>query len=172
MTDAALAIAVPLIARFEGFRSDPYQDSAGVWTYGFGFTVEPSGHHVTATTAPVTQTEAYARLSDMVARVLVLVRGMVHVPISDHQAAALTSLSYNVGTNALRNSTLLKHLNAREFAEAADAFMAWVYAGGAPSDGLRTRRASERAVFLTADDEPVPAPEEITENQGLRPRSA
>ncbi len=151
MTDPALSLAVPLIAEFEGFRSEPYRDQAGNWTIGFGFTVNSDGTHVSAATPPITREAAEARLSGMVARVLGLVRGMVHVPITNNQAAALTSFAYNEGTNALRNSTLLERLNAGDTAGAAEQFGGWVYADGRPDAGLRNRRARERVVFLAAD---------------------
>lgn len=148
--DPALATAVALIAGFEGFRAAPYQDSGGVWTIGYGFTYLTDGSRVTHATPEMTRDAADERLSGLVARTLGMVRAMVHVSITDSQAAALCSFAYNEGTGALRSSTLLRMLNQGEVANAADCFMSWVYAGGNYVQGLHDRRVKERALFLTA----------------------
>lgn len=157
MTDTALAIAVPLIAEFEGFSAVPYQDIGGVWTQGFGQTYDLSGKPITADSPTMTEAEAQTHLAVLVSTYLEKVRGMVHVPITDNQAAALTSFSYNEGTGALRSSTsIMLPLNRGRIKEAADGFLGWVYAGGKPSSGLRNRRAKERALFLSdAPTEPT-----------------
>lgn len=151
MSDPALTTATAFVAEREGFRANPYRDGGGVWTIGYGFTVTADGQHVRADTPPITQVDAYARLTGMVGRVLALVRGSVHVPITDNQAAALTSLAYNIGTVALRNSTLLRLLNDGDVQGAADQFGAWIYCDSRPNKGLANRRAMERALFLTPD---------------------
>ena len=160
MTDSALAIAVPLIARFEGFRATPYQDVAGVYTIGYGFTYTPDFKRVTATTPDMTQTAAQAWLEAFVSKTLAAVRQMVCVPITDNQAAALTSICYNEGTQAIRSSRLMLALNQGLTQEAADGFLSWVYAGGRPNAGLQARRRAERALFLTAVHAPAPAEDE------------
>lgn len=149
MTDSILAIAGPLIAQFEGFRATPYRDSGGVYTIGYGSTVTPAGEQVTATTPDITQATATVWLESYVKKYLAAVIEMVQVPITDNQAAALTSLSYNIGTGALRGSSLMMALNQGRTQQAADGFRAWIYAGGYPLNGLRARREKERALFLT-----------------------
>lgn len=154
MTDPALPIATTFIAAREAFVSAPYQDIGGVWTCGYGFTTQPDGKPVTAGTPPVTQEDAYVRLETMAAAVLTKVRQMVYVPLSDNAAASLCSFAWNEGTGALRTSTLMDRLNAREpMAEVAACFASWVYAGGRYSQGLANRRAMEAALFLRADSE-------------------
>lgn len=160
MTDPTLPIAVEFIAAREGFRSHPYRDQGGVWTIGYGDTVTPDGVRVTATTAPITQAAADARLSEMVGLVLASVRGMVYVPVSNNQVAALTSLAYNAGTNAVRTSTLLRELNQGNYGLAAQYFMSWVYAAGKVDPGLQKRREMEKALFLKPDDTAPVAPVE------------
>jgi len=51
---------------------------------------------------------------------------------------------------ALQKSTLLKKLNAGDYAGAADQFKRWIYADGVPLHGLEIRRDKERALFLKA----------------------
>lgn len=150
--DPALAIAVPLIARFEGFSAAPYQDVGGTYTIGYGFTYTPDGARVTAMTPHLTQTTAQAWLATFAGKTLSVVRQMVHVTITDNQAAALCSFAFNEGTGALRTSALMDRLNAREpMTEVAACFASWVYAGGRYSQGLANRRAMEAALFLKAD---------------------
>lgn len=158
MSDPALPIATTFIAQREAFVGPPYQDDGrGVWTYGYGFITQPDSHPVTEHTPPVTQDAAYARLQGLVGATLVKVRDMVHVPITDNQAAALVSLGYNIGTGALRTSTLMDRLNARApMVDVAACFASWVYAGGRFNQGLANRRAMEAALFLRADGVSIP----------------
>ncbi len=150
MTDTAIAIAVPIIAQFEGFSAKPYQDQVGVWTQGYGQTYDLSGKPITARSAPMTEADAKKYLTVLVGTYMEKVRGMVHVPVTDNQAAALCSLAYNIGTAALRSSSLMAALNQGRTQEAADAFRSWIYAGGKPNTGLRNRREKERTLFLSA----------------------
>jgi lysozyme len=159
MTDPALTLSVKTIAEFEGFSGTPYQDVGGVWTQGYGQTYDLSGRPITAHAPTMTEADARTHLAVLVASYLEKVRGMVHATITDSQAAALCSLSYNIGTSALRSSSLLIALNQGRTQEAADGFRAWIYAGGHTSAGLRNRREKERALFLT------PVPHEMTATQ-------
>lgn len=159
--DPALPAAVACIAAHEGFRAQPYLDGRGSWTYGFGFTVTPTGQHVNAATPAVTREAAYERLTSMAARVLAAVRTVAERPLTTHQAAALTSFAYNTGTNALKNSTLLRLLNEGKTEEAAQQFAAWVYAGGHIEPGLVRRREDEAALFLTPDAAEHPCADDL-----------
>lgn len=154
MSDAALSIAVPFIAQCEGFSSKPYRDSGGRWTIGYGFTTLDNRHEVTENTPPITQEAAYVRLTHWVESVITVVRGMIHVPVTDHAVAALASFSFNEGTSALRNSTLMKLLNqGRKLDEVAVQFAAWIYADNHRSQGLVNRRNKEKELFLTPDED-------------------
>ena len=154
MTDPALAIAIPFVARFERFVPTPYHGAAdrlGVWSIGYGFTFLSDGSAVTADTPPMTRAEADERLGELLAAQLASIRCSVIVPISDHMAAALASFAYNVGFPALEHSTLLTCLNAGDPARAAACFESWVHADGVVVAGLVRRRAAEKTLALTAD---------------------
>lgn len=112
----------------------------------------------------MTEAEARTHLAVLVASYLEKVRGMVHVPITDNQAAALCSFAYNEGTAALRGSHLMIALNQGRTQEAADAFRSWIYAGGRANNGLRNRREKERTLFLTSAELP-PVPTEMTADE-------
>lgn len=154
MTDRALEIAVDLIAREEGFRSEPYLDVADppVATIGYGFTYHEDGTKVTMQDPPMDEEAARMRLQALVAKVLHNVRGMAPAGLTANQEAALTSFAYNLGTGALRSSTLMKLLNEGDVTGAADQFGRWVYAGGKVWPGLVSRRARERELFLAPDE--------------------
>jgi hypothetical protein len=74
----------------------------------------------------------------------------VKVGLTQNQFDALVSLIYNIGTGGFSSSTLLQMINASNFAGAADQFSRFVYSGGVVLQGLVTRRAAERALFMTS----------------------
>jgi lysozyme len=75
---------------------------------------------------------------------------MVKVPINDNQLVALSSFAYNLGNDALQNSTLLKLLNSgNNKSIVASEFDKWVYAGGIINKGLKNRRQAEKTLFLS-----------------------
>lgn len=135
--------AVELVKGFEGFSSKAYLCPAGVPTIGYGHTgnVRPDD--------TITQEAAEALLAKDLAKFEDGVKKLVKVPLNDNQLAALTSFAYNVGLGNFKTSTLLKQLNDGEYELAADQLLRWTKAAGKELKGLVTRRAAERAVFLT-----------------------
>jgi lysozyme len=137
------AAGMALIKASEGFRADPYQDSTGKWTIGYGHTL-----NVSQATSPINKMQAEAFLSQDLAGAQVSVERLVQVSLTDNQYAALVSLVFNVGTAPLRK-TLGEKLNAGDYAGAADEFNKWIYAGGMSSAGLVARRAAEKSLFIS-----------------------
>ena len=78
------------------------------------------------------------------------VNGAVTMLINQNQFDALVSLAYNIGTNAFKNSTLVKKLNAGDIRGAAAQFGVWIRAGGKVMQGLVNRRAVEHKLFEKA----------------------
>jgi lysozyme len=161
---AVVALAKPLIEKFEGFAPRPYLCPAGHWTIGWGATAYPNGKPVMRDDYPGGIPEDFAALC--------LVAAMLHVGESLafcitrrptlHQAAALISLGFNVGVGAhdgikgdLADSALLSKFNAGDSAGAADQFPIWnkAHVGGVLRvlPGLTRRREAERNMFLTPD---------------------
>jgi lysozyme len=64
------------------------------------------------------------------------------------QYDALVSFTYNEGAGRLQSSTLLKVLNAGDYAGAAGQFGVWVCGGGVKLPGLVARREAEAALFV------------------------
>jgi lysozyme len=131
-----------LIKKFEGLRLRAYQDSVGVWTIGYGHTDGVwDGQRIT-------EDEAEALLKSDLKLAEQGVTDMVTAPINENQFAALVSFAFNLGTNALRGSTLLRQLNMGFPKAAAEQFLRWDHAGGKLLLGLQLRRQAERALFL------------------------
>jgi len=114
------------------------------WTCGWGAT----GDGVTKGTV-WTQSRADARLTADLMRFAAAVDSLVKVPLAPHEKAALVDFTFNVGSKNLQTSTLLKLLNAGDYAGAANEFPKWNLAAGKVMPGLVTRRARERRLFLT-----------------------
>ncbi|WP_395225489.1 lysozyme [Salmonella sp. SKLX100676] len=74
---------------------------------------------------------------------------LVKVKLTQGQFDALVSFAYNLGARTLSSSTLLRKLNAGDYAGAADEFLRWNKAGGKVLNGLTRRREAERALFLS-----------------------
>jgi lysozyme len=150
------AAGLSLIRQAEGLRLRAYPDpgtGGKPWTIGIGTTVYPSGRPVQrGDTCTAQQADAYLAHDLQVFERAVA--EMVRVPLTGNQFAALVSLAYNIGAQALRGSTLLRLLNAGDYAGAANQFPRWNRAAGRVLAGLTRRRAAERDLFLSADSAP------------------
>lgn len=139
---------INLIKSFEGLRLKPYLCAAGVPTIGYGTTVYPDGKKVSLQDSEISEAEAEALLEHDLITFCQAVEDMVTVPLTDNQFGALVSFSYNVGSSALKNSTLLRKLNSGDYVSAAENFLKWVNAGGRRLSGLVKRREAEQSLFL------------------------
>ncbi|MDB5415307.1 MAG: lysozyme [Rubritepida sp.] len=139
--------AIALVKKWEGFCAAPYLCPAGIPTIGYGATFYLDGRKVTLADKPISEADAAALLRKMASKFAADVLGMVKVPLSANELGALTSFAYNLGADALRDSTLLEKLNASDRTGAAAEFGKWVKAGGRTLPGLVSRRADEAAMF-------------------------
>lgn len=130
-----------LIKSHEGLRTTAYKDPVGVWTIGYGHT---------ATAKPgqkITEAQAEQLLRQDVGWAEAAVRKNVKVPLTQGQFDALVSFTFNLGAGALGRSTLLKKLNAGDYAGAQAEFGRFVHAGGRVLPGLVRRRGEEAQMF-------------------------
>lgn len=104
----------------------------------------------------VTEDEGKAMFRREIAKHESAVRRLVTVDLSQDQFDSLVSFSYNCGIAALTKSTLLKHLNAGDYARAASHFSDWKRAGGKVLAGLVRRRAAEAEMFMRGMAEDMP----------------
>ena len=114
------------LAVHEGYTDraipDPVKGTA-VPTIGFGST---QGVKMGDTTTPVAALQR--KLSDVQAFEGALKR-CVNVPLHQYEYDAYINLSYNIGSAAFCSSTIVKRLNASDYAGACNAILDWKYVG-------------------------------------------
>lgn len=126
------------IAGLEGFSPIAYIPIAGdVPTIGFGST---EGVQMGDT---ISVPQALERLMRDVDRHESAIHRCVHVPLTQGEYDAYTSLAYNIGSGAFCSSTLVKKLNEEDYEGACLEIKRWVYSGGRKVQGLVNRRESE-----------------------------
>jgi lysozyme len=131
-----------LTKKFEGLKLNSYQDQVGVWTIGYGHT-GPTVHGGLT----ITQDQADQLLQSDVAASVACVNRAVTAAISQNQFDALVDFVFNLGCAALLSSTLLRDVNASNFAAAAQQFLLWDHAKGVVIAGLLQRRQAESDLF-------------------------
>jgi lysozyme len=140
--------AYRLIRKWEGFRTAPYQCSAGVWTIGIGTTRYPDGSPVTERSPDVTEAQALLLLKDYVHKQIEpKLSDLVGDLVNRNQYDALVSFIYNVGMGAFERSTMLRCIQAHMLVEASNEFLRWNKAGGKVLAGLIARRKDEKTLF-------------------------
>jgi lysozyme len=138
-----------LIKDFEGLELKAYKDAVGVWTIGYGHTAA-AGNPKPVSGMVITAKQAEDLLLKDMVKYENAVKKYVKVPLNDNQYGALVSFTYNLGEGNFSKSTLLKKVNAKDFAGAANEFAKWNKAGGKVLNGLTRRRAAEAALFKKA----------------------
>lgn len=139
---------IALIKQFEGCKLTAYQDSVGVWTIGYGWTQPVDGKPIRSGMV-IKQETAERLLKTGLVSYESDVSRLVKVGLTQGQFDALVSFTYNLGARSLSTSTLLRKLNAGDYAGAADEYLRWNKAGGKVLNGLTRRREAERALFLS-----------------------
>jgi lysozyme len=131
------AAALVGIATHEGFVGRAYQDVVGVWTIGFGTTegVKPGDR--------IEPVQALQRKMADVQKFEGALKQCVKVPLHQHEYDAFLSLAYNIGPGAFCGSTLVRKLNAEDYAGACAEILRWDKAGGKTVAGLTKRRQAE-----------------------------
>lgn len=146
-----------MIKNFEGFRANKYNDPAGHCTIGYGTLLHQGNcnndaseqayasgiNEIQATQLLVTKANEFQRT----------INDNVQVELNQNQYDALVSFVYNIGSSAFRDSTLLRVLNSREYANVPTEIRKWTKGrvNGQLVDlpGLVTRRNREANLFTT-----------------------
>jgi GH24 family phage-related lysozyme (muramidase) len=148
------AVAVPLIAKWEGLRTEAYLDtiaSPPVWTVCYG---ETKGVKEGDTYTP-------EQCKEMLAREVREYREALHAyftpatqarRLTPERDAAYTDLAYNAGIRAAGRSTATRRLNAGDIAGGCKALGWWNKAGGRVVRGLVNRRANGVRLCLSGLD--------------------
>lgn len=142
---------IKLITEFEGEILKVYLDPVGLPTFGVGHLVKPDERAEFPVGKKITRATSREYLKADLARFETCVNSQVNVPITQNQFDALVSFAFNVGEKNFKRSSVLRNLNNRQFAKAADSLLAWNRSKGRVLPGLVRRRKAERALFLTPD---------------------
>lgn len=140
-----------LIRKWEEIRLEAYLDVAGVPTIGYGHT---EGVKMGDTCTPEQAEEWLSEEAEWFEKGVL---GSCKVPPNSNQLTALVSFTYNLGLGNLRQSTLLRKHNARNFIGAANEFLKWDKARHPQTKQLRSvpgllaRRKAERQIYLTPE---------------------
>ena len=141
---------IDLITSFEGLKLKPYLCSAKVPTIGYGTTRYYGGNKVTLKDPAITKAEAIKLFQSDVSVFERAVDAVAIDTITQNQFNALVSFAYNLGSNALKGSTLLKRVNLDPNDPLImDEFLKWIYAGGVKLTGLVRRRKAEGDLYFS-----------------------
>ena len=142
---ALSASALVGIAVHEGYSPVAYRPVPGdVPTVGFGTT---EGVKMGDRIEPV---QALTRKLADVQRFEGALKQCVRVPLHQHEYDAFLSLAYNIGPGAFCGSTLVRKLNAGDYAGACAEILRWDRFQGQPLRGLTLRRQAEHRQCLGA----------------------
>lgn len=135
---ALSAAALVGIVVHEGYSDRAYIPVPGdVPTIGFGTT---GGVKMGDRTTP---TRALQRALTDINKFEGALKRCVTVPLFQHEYDAYLSLSYNIGSHAFCNSTLVRKLNAQDYAGACTEILRWDKFKGTSLTGLTKRRQDE-----------------------------
>ena len=141
---------IDLIKKYEGFRSKPYKCPAGIPTIGYGSTYYEDGTKIKLTDPPITEDRATKLLVALLVSFEKAVDSYMRDDINQNQFDALCVFAYNVGTNALKNSTLCKKVNRNpNDPTIKDEFLKWDKANGQKMIGLTKRRNEEATLYFS-----------------------
>ena len=140
-------LGLELIKEFEGFSANAYLCPAKIPTIGYGNTFYEDGRKVKLG-EQISKTDALELLEKVVNKDFAdKMFPAIKVPVTQNQFDAMVSLAYNIGTGAFLKSTLLKKVNAGDFAGAGEEFLKWNKSGGKELLGLTRRRKKEFDLF-------------------------
>lgn len=138
----------------EGLKLIAYQDSAGIWTIGYGTILYEDNTPVKKGDV-ITQQRADQLIEREISAKSAKVNAAIGTgAINQNQFDALVSFAYNVGTGALLSSTLLKRVRTNPADPTIrDAFMLWnkAHVNGklVAVQGLTNRRKSEADLYFS-----------------------
>lgn len=132
------------IRRDEGFSQDPYQDTVGVWTIGYGTTLL-NGKAVTADTPRITQREGLDALQAGVFRAMKHMQDIFRADrMNEVRQEVLVNMAYNLGKAGLFGFFKLRMaISARDWHQASLEIEDSKYFEQVGNRGIRLRDAFE-----------------------------
>lgn len=114
-----------MIRQAEGCVLHIYKDQAGLDTIGVGHLLTMADKSSGRFNDGITEEQAMDLLREDVASTEKHVSDLVSVPLTQNQFDALVDFTFNVGRTALATSTLLKRLNAGDYAAVPSEMAKW-----------------------------------------------
>lgn len=139
---------IDFIKLAEGCKLTAYQDSAGIFTIGYGHAGVHSG-------MVISNDQALQLLQNDLYKVQLAVNDLLEVDVTQGQFNALCDFAFNCGSGNLQKSTLLEDINSGNLADVDVQFPRWDRSGGVVIDGLLKRRLAEDAMFNGRDWESI-----------------
>jgi len=137
-----------IIKSFEGVRNDSYLDSINIPTIGIGFT--QVNEKKVALGMHMSNDQIETEFFKQIVKYEDSVNELVKSTLNQNQFDALVSFTFNLGSNSLKTSTLLKKINVNPCdASIALEFVKWNKAGGKVIDGLTKRRQAESKLYFS-----------------------
>ena len=113
----------------EGTVLKPYYDSVKVATVGTGTTVYPNGQKVKITDAPITKKQATEYLKFHIDKdAKIFNKTLLGVPLSQTEYDLYMDFTYQFGTGAWSQSSMLRNLKQGKYVQACDSLLKWKYA--------------------------------------------
>ena len=133
---------IDLIKKYEGLRLNAYLDAVGVWTIGFGHTLNVKSTDVIT----LDEAEYFLRQDVEFAEKEV---NRHNLNINQNQFDALVSFVFNLGVGNFARSTLLRKIKSNpNDPTIRKEFERWIYAGGKVLNGLVRRRKEEADLYF------------------------
>ena len=135
---------IELIKRWESFSPEPYQDSVGVWTIGYGTTrgINSSSERITID-----------RAVELLKEDVMSFENEIHalgLSLRQCQFDAVVSFCYNLGTPNFKSSGAYKLMRINPNDKGiADSWLTWRNAGGKYLRGLMRRRLEELSLYYS-----------------------
>lgn len=147
---------INLIKSFEGCILHPYHGEADrpeIFTIGYGTIKYPPyylrGKFVSLSDAPITQLQADDFLKYEINQKSIDVDVLLRDDLTTNQFGALVSFAYNLGSEALKQSTLRLKVNRNPLDPSIKSeFLKWVHSNGEVVEGLVRRRVEEAALYF------------------------
>lgn len=110
----------------EGVVLKPYLDTKGIPTIGVGNTFYEDSTKVKMTDSPITEKRAMELFKWVLKQFELTVYSNTIDTINQNQFDSLVSLTYNIGQQSFKNSTLVKRINSGASEQSIkNAFMMW-----------------------------------------------
>jgi len=148
-----------MLQREEGFKLKVYPDTNNVPTIGIGHKLlksERSSGKIRIDGVAVryadglSSEQVYQLCRQDVKLAVDCLNSSVAVPLSQTQFNILVSFTFNVGTVAFNNSTLLKKLNVGRYEDVPAQLKRWVFDDGVLMAGLVDRRQREADLWASS----------------------